>query len=317
LRFHYAKTTPATAAPAGAAAGAAGTNNNIPDGKYDLCPNCFLQGRLPATHHASDFVKLEEPDYSRIPDKDAAWTNSELLLLLEGLENFDDDWRQIARHVGTRTAEECVMKFLQLEIEDKYLDETPEGGVLKTGGREPVSQLDNPVLSVITYLAQVAEPAVAAAAAGRSVAEVQRILRRQIESVDGQEKEKEKEKEGGKEAQKDGQEKGTAEVKDEDTMELDKEASKTEASTAVSTTTTTTTKPSEEPHTPTPATIALATTAARAAVLASHEEREMTRLVSSAVNTTLQKLELKIAHFNERLTKDEASAKRRKEKQGR
>ena len=47
------------------------------------------------------------------------------------------------------------------------------------------------------------------------------------------------------------------------------------------------------------ATVPISATAARAAALASHEEREMTRLVSAAVNTTLQKFELKLQQFNE------------------
>lgn len=271
LRFHYAKSTPATAPGA-------------PDNKYDLCPNCFLQGRLPASHHASDFVKLQDNQYTRIADRDAPWSNSELLLLLEGLETFDDNWRQIAQHVGTRTAEECVMKFLQLEIEDKYLEDAPETSPL-TGsrGREPVSQVDNPVLSVVTYLAQMAEPAVAAAAAGRSVAEVQKILRKQIENAgqqDSGEKQSEKQSENGEESK---------EVKNEDTMEID----------AADSTEITHSSQSKKENKPSAATVALATSAARAAVLASHEEREMTRLVSSAVNTTLQKISLKLSHFTE------------------
>ena len=45
--------------------------------------------------------------------------------------------------------------------------------------------------------------------------------------------------------------------------------------------------------------VALAASAARAGALASHEEREMTRLVSSAVNVTLQKFEVKLQQFNE------------------
>jgi SWI/SNF related-matrix-associated actin-dependent regulator of chromatin subfamily C len=47
------------------------------------------------------------------------------------------------------------------------------------------------------------------------------------------------------------------------------------------------------------ASIALGTSAARAAALASHEEREMTRLVNSVVNHNLRKLELKLNQFNE------------------
>jgi len=38
---------------------------------------------------------------------------------------------------------------------------------------------------------------------------------------------------------------------------------------------------------------------ARAGGLASHEERQMTRLVSAAVNVTLEKLELKLKYFAE------------------
>ncbi|KKK26664.1 hypothetical protein ARAM_002540 [Aspergillus rambellii] len=264
LRFHYAKSTPAT------------TNTNAPDSKYDLCPNCFLQGRMPSSHNASDFVKLEETSYTAVPDRDAPWSDSELVLLLEGLENFDDNWEQIASHVGSRTKEECVMKFLQLEIEDQYLDETPE--VRAGPGRDPVSHVENPVLSVVAFLAQMAEPSVAAAAAGRSVEEIRKELKKQLEkgpSDKAQEKGKEKE--------------GTA-VKSEDSMDVD--AAREETSTEVA-------ESSEKQSKPSLATVALAASAARAGALASHEEREMTRLVSAAVNVTLQKFEIKLQQFNE------------------
>lgn len=249
LRFHYAKSAQVSA------------NANTPDTKYDLCPNCFLQGRMPSSQNASDFVKLEDKGHTHVPDKDAPWSDSELVLLLEGLENFDDNWEQIANHVGTRTREECVMKFLQLDVEDKYLDDIPE---LRAGpGRDPVSQAENPVLSVVAFLAQMTEPAVAAAAAGRSVEEIRKELRSQLE--------------------KDGHGK---EVKAEDSMDVDTARQAEQQQQAE--------KPKESL-----ATVALATSAARAGALASHEEREMTRLVSAAVNVTLQKFEIKLQQFNE------------------
>ncbi|KAL3462285.1 hypothetical protein BJX64DRAFT_140707 [Aspergillus heterothallicus] len=265
LRFHYAKSTPA----AGSATG--------PDSKYDLCPNCFLQGRMPSSHNASDFVKLEDTSYSRAPDRDAPWSDSELVLLLEGLENFDDNWEQIANHVGTRSREECVMKFLQLEIEDQYLEDGPE--VRAGPGREPISHVENPVLSVVAFLAQMAEPSVAAAAAGRSVDEIRKELKKQLEKGSGAEKQdKGKEKEG-------------ATVKSEDSMDVDtthEEPSEVlEAS------------GSDKKSKASLATVALGAAAARAGALASHEEREMTRLVSAAVNVTLQKFEIKLQQFNE------------------
>lgn len=217
---------------------------------------------MPSSHNASDFVKLEDKSHSHGADKGAPWSDSETLLLLEGLENFDENWEQIATHVGTRSREECVMKFLQLEIEDKYIEDIPE---LRSGsGRDPISQSENPVLSVVAFLAQMAEPAVAAAAAGRSVDEIRKELRNQLEK---------------------GGDKAKDAVKSEDSMEVDpvREAEQQAGG-----------KPKESLGT-----IALAASAARAGALASHEEREMTRLVSAAVNVTLQKFEVKLQQFNE------------------
>lgn len=264
LRFHYAKSAPVSASP------------NAPDRKYDVCPTCFLEGRLPASHNAADFVRLEESDHTQVPDKDAPWSDAELILLLEAIENFDDDWQQIADHVGSRTREECVMKFLQLEIEDKYvedIDGSNESTLRALQGRDPISQLDNPVLSVVAFLAQLAEPSVAAAAAGRSVEQIRKELRDQLNSGSSS-----SEKGKGKEGQ---------EVKAEDSMDIDtsREAESMTANT------------SEKRESL--ATVALAASAARAGALASHEEREMTRLVSAAVNVTLQKFEIKLAQFNE------------------
>ncbi|KAL2847430.1 hypothetical protein BJY01DRAFT_165400 [Aspergillus pseudoustus] len=265
LRFHYAKSTPATGSA------------TAPDSKYDLCPNCFLQGRMPSSHNASDFVKLEDTSYSRAPDRDVPWSDSELVLLLEGLENFDDNWEQIANHVGTRSREECVMKFLQLEIEDQYLEDGPE--VRAGPGRDPVSNVENPVLSVVAFLAQMAEPSVAAAAAGRSVDEIRKELKKQLEKGPGAEKQdKGKEKEG-------------AAVKSEDSMDVD--TAREEPSAVVEG------GSSDKQSKASLATVALGAAAARAGALASHEEREMTRLVSAAVNVTLQKFEIKLQQFNE------------------
>lgn len=216
---------------------------------------------MPSSHNASDFVKLEDKTYSHFTDKNTPWSDSEVILLLEGLENFDENWEQIASHVGTRSREECVMKFLQLEIEDKYVEDVPEPQL--GSGRDPISQSENPVLSVVAFLAQMVEPAVAAAAAGRSVDEIRKELRSQLEK---------------------GHDKGKDAVKSEDSMDVDpaREAEQQSA------------KPKE-----TLGTIALAASAARAGALASHEEREMTRLVSAAVNVTLQKFEIKLQQFNE------------------
>ena len=265
LRFHYAKHDPST------------TSSTTPEVKYDLCPNCYFQARMPSSHRSSDFVKLEEPAYTTIPDRDAPWTDSETLLLLEGLEQFDENWAAVANHVGTRTREECVMKFLQLEIQDKYLEDEPGHGsstMQALNGRDPITQSENPVMSVVAFLAQMADPAVVAAAAGRSVEALNKGLSKELEKgMGGSASEKGKEKEA---------------VKSEDDMDVDGQAESAAP-------------PSNDASNPAAslATIGLASAAARAGALASHEEREMTRLVGAAVNLTLQKFELKLAQFAE------------------
>ncbi|KAF7548313.1 hypothetical protein G7Z17_g7150 [Cylindrodendrum hubeiense] len=249
-----------------------------PKAKYDLCPNCFTEGRLPANHTSNMYVKMENPTYTSILDRDASWTDAEILRLLEGLERFDDDWGEIAEHVGTRTREECVLQFLQLDIEEKYLDsEAPINaptGLSMLGpqqGQLPFSQVDNPVMSVVGFLASLADPASTAAAANKSADELKRKLRKQLDGDKSSE---------DTQANGDSKEKG-------DSMDVDIRQEVT------TTTTTSTTK------TTTLASIPLASIGARAAGFASHEEREMTRLVSAASNVTLQKLEMKLKYFDE------------------
>ncbi len=250
--------------------------------KYDLCPSCYLEGRLPGNQTNAQYERLENPTYSAILDRDAPWTDAEIMKLLEGLERYDEDWGEIAEFVGTRTREECVLQFLQLDIEDKYIDserfDAPIGLQMlgSDGGQLPFSQADNPVMSVIGFLASLADPASTAAAAGKSAEVLKKNLREKLEpSADSdavQANGKGKEKESG------------------DSMEIDIRQDVT-----TTTTVTTTTKTSTSAI----ANIPLATIGARAGGLASHEEREMTRLVSAAVNLTLEKMELKLKCFND------------------
>ncbi|KAM0445817.1 hypothetical protein ACHAPV_006741 [Trichoderma viride] len=250
--------------------------------KFDLCPNCFTEGRLPASHTSSMYSKVENPTYTSILDRDAPWTDAEILRLLEGLERFDDDWGEIAEHVGTRTREECVLQFLQLDIEEKYLDSeaptNPPTGLSMLGGQHghlPFNQVDNPVMSVVGFLASLADPASTAAAANKSADELKRNLRKQLERANQTE---------------------NAEAADKKDTEVDKAESMDvdfrQTVVTTTTTTSTTTKTSL-------ASIPLASIGARGAVFASHEEREMTRLVSAAANVMLQKLELKLKYFDE------------------
>ncbi|KAF4551996.1 SWI/SNF and RSC complexes subunit ssr2-like protein [Elsinoe fawcettii] len=273
--YHFAKSLPAN------------SSKPTPGGKTDICPRCYSGGRFPSsmasiefTRH--DFTKQENSSYLKTADESLPWSDGELLLLLEGLEMFDENWDSVAAHVKTRTREECVLKFLQLEIEDKYVeteDESKERGNWGwlSDGRIPFSQADNPVLSVLSFLANLADPNVAAAAAGRSVKEVREGLRKQLSSSD----KKDEPAPSGADGAKDASEPVKAESSAPEGMDID--------------------RPSLPDPVPAndPATIALSLTAARADALASHEERHITSLVSAAVNLQLQKMEIKLAQFEE------------------
>jgi SWI/SNF related-matrix-associated actin-dependent regulator of chromatin subfamily C len=119
---------------------------------------------------SGDFVKLNLEVMIRGDDE--VWSEEETLLLLEGLEMFDDDWNSIAEHVGTRTKEQCVLHFLQLPIEDQFLDsDTTDLGPLKYN-HIPFNQADNPVMSVVAFLASAVNPGVASAAAQAALSSI-------------------------------------------------------------------------------------------------------------------------------------------------
>ena len=113
---------------------------------------------------SGDFVKLTSSTNGVHHIGDDDWTDQETLLLLEAIEMYDDDWNAIEEHVGSRTAQQCIRKFLELPIEDPYLQTEGSMGPLRFG-RVPFEQADNPVMSVVAWLAGVMGPGVASQAA--------------------------------------------------------------------------------------------------------------------------------------------------------
>jgi SWI/SNF related-matrix-associated actin-dependent regulator of chromatin subfamily C len=312
-------------------------------GGYVLCSSCYLEGRFPSSMYSGDFVRVDDTAFKQggAPSEDD-WSDAEMLRLLEGLEMFDDDWAQVANHVGTRSREQCITRFLQMPIEDPYLD----GGAPRTNGSVPAAaegsngaangdvkqsdlgplqyvrdlknaaipfaQTDNPVMSVVAFLASAVSPAVAAAAAQSALGELTEGMRRRIARKDAAEKAKEAEspskaKDGDASAATD------AEATAADAMDVDKAKepeTPTEGASAAEPST------SEAPANGKPATprdpetvprnavekaaaVALGAAAAKAHVLATFEERECQRLVSQVIEAQMRKMEIKMAQFEE------------------
>ncbi|CAH1761549.1 13221_t:CDS:2 [Entrophospora sp. SA101] len=127
--------------------------HSLKNGKLDLCLNCYSSGHYPTSMHSGDFLKMDEAQFKHAQDEE--WTEQETLALLEGIELYEDDWHKIAEHVGTRTRDQCILHFLEFPIEDPL-----NGAKMSKLGplqyqRMSFSQADNPVLSVVAYLASI------------------------------------------------------------------------------------------------------------------------------------------------------------------
>ncbi|KAH3670531.1 hypothetical protein OGAPHI_001046 [Ogataea philodendri] len=102
------------------------TGNEITESRYhnlktkqNISEQAFKDGQFPAAFKSSDYVKLEKT-YNQSDAR--PWTDQETLLLLEAIEMYHEDWTSISGHVGSRSKEQCIARFIQLPIEDKYLE---------------------------------------------------------------------------------------------------------------------------------------------------------------------------------------------------
>ncbi|KAJ2658923.1 SWI/SNF and RSC complex subunit Ssr2 [Coemansia sp. RSA 1199] len=292
--------------------------------RVDLCAPCYMDGRFPGSLSSADFVKISDASGQAGAGDD--WADQETLLLLEGVEMYDDDWNRIAEHVGSRSREECVLHFLKLPIVDPYevaplrADKAAQGAVV------PFSRADNPVMSVVAFLAANVNPGVAAAAAKAALAELtknEKTKAAKAKESDAEAKDIVQDKNDDNEIKdnaddkdstedkndasetKDGAEtkdtaednnlgeaNGSTEAVDKDGMDVDSpvdiENKQTEHSVVP-----------PESELAYASSVALGAAAAKAAKLAEYEERQLESMVHRAVELQMSKLELKMRQFEE------------------
>jgi len=263
---------------------------------FELCQPCYLDGRFPSTMFSGDFVKLttvSNNGNAHGSGNGDAWTDQEVLHLLEAVEMFDDDWFAIEAHVGTRSAQQCIRKFLELPIEDPYLSSEGEMGALRYA-RVPFEQADNPVMSVVAFLAGVVGPGVAAEAAKTALHDLTSDKQDTKPTTEGGEH-----KASEKDVSKDGM--------DEDTADKSSAAADARPNAAASTADD---MPVDGPPSkPTPtvphskvvraAKLALSSSAKAASALADAEETQIRSTLAAVIKLTLTKLELKMSQFEE------------------
>ncbi|KAI9359809.1 hypothetical protein BD770DRAFT_319572 [Pilaira anomala] len=147
--------------------------HSIKTKNMDICALCYKEGRFPITSFSSDFIRYEPFAYKHGSEDETNWTDEETLLLLEAIELYDDDWNTIAEYVGTKTREQCIFYFLQLPIDEPYREsevENNNSSSLLNHKRTPFSQADNPVMSILAFLASAIDPKIASAAADAAIA---------------------------------------------------------------------------------------------------------------------------------------------------
>lgn len=125
--------------------------------------------------------QLKRPKLA-MADPGKGWSEDEVGKLLSGIEKFKSDWTKVAKHVGNHTPEQCIIRFLQLPIEDEFLEQNPEAtGPLKYL-RLPFNTHENPVMSTLAFLTSLVEPEVAAAASNRAIKMADENLMRRLNS---------------------------------------------------------------------------------------------------------------------------------------
>lgn len=264
---------------------------------YELCPPCYLDGRFPSSMFSGDFIKLTATQSSNTHGANGAtsddWSDQEILLLLEGVEMYDDDWSAIEEHVGTRSAQQCIRKFLEMPIEDAYLENESEGakGPLRYA-RLPFDQADNPVMSVVAFLAGVVSPGVAAEAAKTALHELTDGNRESTEK-DGEAKLGDSGEGGVKADQVDTTEyKAEAATSGEDSMAVDGH-SEEHAGAKKSGPSIPHSKVQRAAH------LALKASAKSAQALADAEAQSIRTTLAQLIKLTLERLELKTSQFEE------------------
>ncbi|XP_044980605.1 SWI/SNF complex subunit SWI3C homolog [Hordeum vulgare subsp. vulgare] len=160
-----------------------------------LCPDCFHDARYIIGHSSLDFQRVDGGKDGSESEGDN-WTDRETLLLLEGIENHNDNWNNIADHVRTKSKAQCIYHFIRLPVEDILLENIevsdasksfiPESNVyphsdsngstsgnlpqsIQHGNQLPFISSSNPVMSLVAFLASAIGPRVAASCASAAL----------------------------------------------------------------------------------------------------------------------------------------------------
>ncbi|XAR72821.1 hypothetical protein NMG60_11019591 [Bertholletia excelsa] len=109
---------------------------------FDLCTECFNNGKFDSDMSPADFILMEPAEAAGASG--GKWTDQETLLLLEALELYKENWNEIAEHVATKTKAQCILHFVQMPIEDTFMDCVDEVDIGSKETADPTSADNDP-----------------------------------------------------------------------------------------------------------------------------------------------------------------------------
>ncbi|ONI34649.1 hypothetical protein PRUPE_1G492600 [Prunus persica] len=286
-----------------------------------MCSNCFHEGRFVVGHSSIDFIRVDSTkDYGDTDGEN--WTDQETLLLLEAMEVYNENWNEIADHVGTKSKAQCILHFLRLPVEDGLLENIEVPGVSMSsnssdrdgrGGfhsnsngdtagscpqdvdsesRFPFANSGNPVMSLVAFLASSVGPRVAASCAHAALTVFSEdngvSASGSILQMEGSGHRMNPESIHGREGGAHGNIANSLQQKEENTAGHGSRG-QNEAGTI----------PIPAEKVIAAAKAGLAAAAVKAKLFADHEEREIQRLSANIINHQLKRLELKLKQFAE------------------
>ncbi|KAA8546431.1 hypothetical protein F0562_002830 [Nyssa sinensis] len=287
-----------------------------------LCLDCFHGGRFVTGHSSLDFIRVDSSkDYGDLDGE--SWTDQETLLLLEAMEIYNENWNEIAEHVGSKSKAQCILHFIRLPMEDGPLEniEVPSmsissnlsnredparfysssNGVLTGSFQDPDSESrlpfansGNPVMALVAFLASAVGPRVAAACAHASLATLSEdnglAASGNIRQVEGSGHVKRMNSEGmhSREGSSHGETTNSSQQRDESSA-AQGPCSQNDGEVA----------PLSTEKVRAAVKAGLSAAATKAKLFADHEEREIQRLSANIINHQLKRLELKLRQFAE------------------
>ncbi len=155
---------------------------HAPAARYNLCVGCFTSGQYGGEMAAADFIKIDTGAFATTSSQ-SDLTDEETLKLLEAVEKYSDSgvnmaannvWDAIAENVG-RSREACLLQFLRLPVTELLQNSSMNTALPASLAAFPFSQSENPVLSVVAFLAGNVHPRVAAVASQAALSELSKL----------------------------------------------------------------------------------------------------------------------------------------------